>query len=206
MIWNPGDGSDLNEGGTGIDTVEVNGGNGTEAFLATVVNDHILFERVDPAPFSIDIGTSESLVVNMNGGDDSFSANGNIAGLIVDGGAGDDTIFGGDGNDLLIGGDGNDFIDGNQGIDRALLGAGDDFFRWDPGDGSDTVEGQAGRDTMIFNGTDVKRELRHLRQWRAGPVLPRPRQRHDGPQRRGAGRLQRPGRRRHDHRQRPERH
>ena len=153
MIWNPGDGSDLNNGGSGIDTVEVNGGIGSEAFLATVINDHILFERVDPAPFAIDIVTSESLVLNMNGGDDTFFANGNIAGLIVDGGAGEDTIVGGAGNDLLIGGDGNDFIDGNQGIDRALLGAGDDFFRWDPGDGSDTVEGQAGTDTMLFNGS-----------------------------------------------------
>ena len=31
MIWNPGDDTDLNEGGSGIDTVEVNGGNGAEA-------------------------------------------------------------------------------------------------------------------------------------------------------------------------------
>ena len=30
MIWNPGDDTDLNEGGAGIDTVEVNGGNGAE--------------------------------------------------------------------------------------------------------------------------------------------------------------------------------
>ncbi len=33
------------------------------------------------------------------------------------------------------------------------MGAGDDFFQWDPGDGSDTVEGQAGTDTMLFNGS-----------------------------------------------------
>ena len=32
MIWNPGEGSDINEGGAGNDTVEVNGGNGAEAF------------------------------------------------------------------------------------------------------------------------------------------------------------------------------
>jgi Ca2+-binding RTX toxin-like protein len=29
MVWNPGDDTDLNEGGAAIDTVEVNGGNGT---------------------------------------------------------------------------------------------------------------------------------------------------------------------------------
>jgi Ca2+-binding RTX toxin-like protein len=154
MVWNPGDGSALNEGGAGVDTVEVVGGNASEAFLATVVDDSILFQRVDPAPFSLVIRNSESLVVNMNGGDDTFAADGNIAGLVVDGGAGDDTIFGGAGNDVLRGGDGNDFVDGNQGADKAFLGAGDDVFRWDAGDGSDTVEGQDGRDAMIFNGSN----------------------------------------------------
>src|SRR3954449_9241104 len=74
MIWNPGDDTDLNEGGDGSDTVEVNGGNGAEAFTATANGARVRFDRVSPAPFSLDIGTSESLVVNMNGGDDAFSA------------------------------------------------------------------------------------------------------------------------------------
>ena len=34
MIWNPGDDTDLIEGGDGTDTVEVNGGNGAEVFTA----------------------------------------------------------------------------------------------------------------------------------------------------------------------------
>src|SRR3712207_7747082 len=38
--------------------------------------------RSNPAPFSIDVGTSEKLVLNANGGDDSFSATGNLAALI----------------------------------------------------------------------------------------------------------------------------
>ncbi len=158
MIWNPGDDTDLVEGGSGTDTAEVNGGNGAENFTVTANGTRVRFDRVDPAPFSLDIGTTEQLVVNMNGGDDSFSATGNLASLIkitVDGGAGNDTILGGNGDDLLIGGDGNDFIDGNQGADTALLGAGDDLFQWDPGDGSDTVEGQDGTDTMLFNGANV---------------------------------------------------
>ena len=106
--------------------------------------------------FAIDIGTSENLVLNANGGDDSFSATGNLAALIkitVDGGAGNDTILGSNGIDLLIGGDGNDFIDGQQGNDVAFMGAGNDVFQWDPGDGSDIVEGQDGTDTMLFNGS-----------------------------------------------------
>jgi Ca2+-binding RTX toxin-like protein len=156
MIWNPGDDTDLNEGGAGTDTVEVNGGGGAEVFTTTANGTRVRFDRLDPAPFSIDIGTCENLVLNANGGNDSFSAMGNLAALIqitVDGGAGDDTILGSNGIDLLRGGDNNDFIDGQQGNDIIFLGAGDDVFQWDPGDGSDTVEGQAGTDTLLFNGS-----------------------------------------------------
>jgi Ca2+-binding RTX toxin-like protein len=158
MIWNPGDDTDLVEGGDGTDTAEVNGGNGAEDFTATANGTRVRFDRLDPAPFSLDMGTTEKLVLNMNGGDDSFSATGNLATLIsvtVDGGAGNDTILGSNGADTLIGGDGNDFIDGQQGNDVAMLGAGDDVFQWDPGDGSDTVEGQGGYDTLLFNGSNI---------------------------------------------------
>jgi Ca2+-binding RTX toxin-like protein len=156
MIWNPGDDTDLNEGGDGSDTVEVNGGGGAEVFTTTANGLRVRFDRLDPAPFSIDIGTSEKLVLNANGGNDSFSATGNLAALIqitVDGGAGNDTILGSNGIDLLLGGDGDDFVDGQQGNDVAFLGANNDVFQWDPGDGSDTVEGQDGTDTMLFNGS-----------------------------------------------------
>jgi len=156
MIWNPGDDTDLNEGGSGSDTTEVNGGGGAEVFSATANGARVRFDRLNPAPFSIDIGTSENLVLNMNGGDDSFSATGNLAALIkitADGGAGNDTILGSNGADLLLGGDGNDFVDGQQGNDVAFLGAGNDVFQWDPGDGSDIVEGQAGTDALLFNGS-----------------------------------------------------
>jgi Ca2+-binding RTX toxin-like protein len=162
MIWNPGDDTDLNEGGDAVDTVEVNGGNGAEQFTATANGTRVRFDRVSPAPFAIDIGTSENLVVNANGGDDSFAATGNLASLIaitVDGGAGNDTLDGGNGADVLLGGDGNDFVDGNQGNDVAFLGAGDDSFQWDPGDGNDVVEGQDGTDAMAFNGSNITEKM-----------------------------------------------
>ena len=157
MIWNPGDDTDLNEGGDGTDTVEVNGGGGAEQFTTTANGTRVRFDRLDPAPFALDIGTAEKLVLNANGGDDSYSAVGNLAALIaitVDGGPGLDTILGSNGIDVLFGGDGNDFVDGQQGNDVAVLGAGDDTFQWDPGDGSDTVEGQANSDTLLFNGSN----------------------------------------------------
>ena len=158
MIWNPGEGTDLFEGGDGIDTAEVNGGNGSEVFTLTANGTRVRFDRVAPAPFSLDIGTTESIVVNMNGGDDTFTAGNGLASLIaltVDGGAGNDTITGGDGADVLFGGDGNDLVTGGRGNDTAQLGAGDDTFVWNPGDGSDIVEGQAGIDTLAFNGANI---------------------------------------------------
>jgi Ca2+-binding RTX toxin-like protein len=139
MIWNPGDDSDLFEGGDGVDTAEVNGGNGSETFTITANGTRVRFDRTNPAPFTIDIGTTENLVVNANGGDDVITAGNGLANLIkltIDGGAGNDTITGGDGNDTLLGGDGNDVIIGGRGNDTAQLGAGDDTFVWNPGDGS----------------------------------------------------------------------
>ena len=120
------------------------------------------FDRISPAPFSLDIGTTENFVLNMNGGDDVFTAGNGLAPLIhltVDGGAGNDTITGGDGNDTLLGGDGNDVITGGRGNDTLIGGNGDDTFIWNPGDGSDTVEGQAGTDTLLFNGANVNENI-----------------------------------------------
>lgn len=162
MIWNPGDGSDLNEGGDGADTVEVNGGNGAETFTTNANGSRVRFDRTDPAPFFLDIGTTENLSLHANGGDDVFSAGNGLAGLIalsIDGGTGNDTIIGGDGNDKLFGGDGNDLIVGGRGSDVASLGAGDDTFVWNPGDGSDVVEGQGGHDTLQFNGANVSENI-----------------------------------------------
>jgi len=162
MIWNPGDGSDLMEGGDGVDTAEVNGGNGSETFTITANGTRVRFDRISPAPFTLDIGTTENLVLNANSGDDVITAGNGFANLIkltIDGGAGNDTITGGDGDDTLLGGDGNDTINGGRGSDTALLGAGDDTFVWNPGDGSDVVEGQAGTDTLVFNGANINEKL-----------------------------------------------
>src|SRR6185437_13435531 len=122
----------------------------------------VRFDRLNPAPFSIDIGTSENLVLNANGGDDTASATGNLAALIkmtTDGGTGNDTLLGSNGADMILGGDGNDFVDGQQGNDTGFLGAGDDTFQWDPGDGSDIVEGQDGADKMVFNGANINEKM-----------------------------------------------
>jgi Ca2+-binding RTX toxin-like protein len=156
MIWNPGDDDDVMEGGSGIDTAEINGGGAGETFTIAANGSRVQFDRTNPLPFSVDIGTTEKLELNAGGGDDVVTATGNLAALInlkIDGGAGNDNIQSGNGNDTLLGGEGDDFIDGNQGADVAFMGAGNDVFQWDPGDGSDTVEGQDGIDKLLFNGS-----------------------------------------------------
>ena len=101
---------------------------------------------------------NDSLVVNGLDGNDTIDASALTPGqisLVIDGGAGNDTIIGSAGNDRLIGGDGNDVIRGGAGNDVALLGAGDDRYVWNPGDGSAVVEGQDGVDTLAFNGSSA---------------------------------------------------
>src|SRR5262249_6040694 len=138
--------------------LEVNGGNGSETFTIADNGTRVRFDRVDPAPFTIDAGTMEKIVVNANGGDDFVNAsaltNGAVT-LTLDGGAGADTLAGSAGADTLVGSDGNDIVAGRQGNDVALLGAGDDVFFWNPGDGNDTVEGGDGFDKIGVRGADV---------------------------------------------------
>src|SRR3954471_13184462 len=153
MIWNPGDGTDINEGGSGIDTVEVNGGDGAENFTVAANGTRVRFDRTDPGPFSIDIGTSENLVLNANGGNDTSTAGNGLAHLIHL------TGDGGDGNDRITGGDGNDTIIGGKGNDEVFRGAGKDTFVWNPADGSDVVEGKGGFDTLQFNGASVNEKM-----------------------------------------------
>ena len=157
MIWNPGDDTDRNEGGPEVDTTEVNGEAAPETFTATANGTRVRLDRLDPAPFNLDLGTVENLVLRGNGENDMFSATGNLATLIaitVDGGDGDDTLLGSNGADQLFGGAGVDFVDGQQGNDFSELGADDDMFQWDPGDGSDVIEGADGVDTLLFNGSN----------------------------------------------------
>ncbi|MGO1081100.1 calcium-binding protein [Inquilinus sp. CA228] len=96
----------------------------------------------------------DHLVVNGLGGNDRLDARAlpQSMVLVLDGGAGDDTLIGSAGADLLLGGAGNDIVIGARGDDTAFLGSGDDVFFWAPGEGSDTVEGGFGTDTMSFLG------------------------------------------------------
>jgi Ca2+-binding RTX toxin-like protein len=170
IVWNPGDDTDRNEGGAGDDTIEVNGGGGPETFTVkpSATAGRVDFARVPPTPnppgnFALDIGTSERLDLNMNGGDDTVTADAGLDALgfklDMDGGAGNDSIDGGDGGDLLKGGDGDDRIvpDDNPSAtggarDDARGDAGNDTIVWNGGDDDDINEGGDGIDTIEVNG------------------------------------------------------
>ncbi len=61
---------------------------------------------------------TEQARLYSNHGNDVFDASAASSGLVIYGGAGDDTIIGSQGNDHLLGGSGNDSIDGGAGTDH----------------------------------------------------------------------------------------
>jgi Ca2+-binding RTX toxin-like protein len=147
-------------------------------------------DRVSPAPFSLDVGTTERLRLNGNGGDDDVSAaETGLAGLIsliFSGGAGNDTLRGGDGDDVLLGGDGddvlfgnagNDLLDGGTGVNQLFGGAGNDSLT-NSGPlvvstsivSRSTFDGGAGIDGVVFYGTDGNDHIHVAR--RVGPDGP----------------------------------
>ncbi|WP_406695275.1 DUF4394 domain-containing protein [Singulisphaera sp. Ch08] len=102
IIWNNGDGSDLMEGGAGVDTVRVNGSpTGGDQFLLQVNpndNTRLRFDRTNLGLFNLNIGTTEDLQFNTLGGDDTTTiefAGGNpipVNGVQFDGGLGSDKL------------------------------------------------------------------------------------------------------------------
>jgi Ca2+-binding RTX toxin-like protein len=166
LVWNPGDGDDTMNGEAGYDTVEVNGGGVGEQFEVkpSATPGRVQFDRTGPdppGPFNLDIGTSEKLDFNGNGGEDTLNANGGAAGLDpftidADGGDDNDVIQTGDAADVLRGGAGDDRLVSFRspaGTRDVLYGGdGNDTMVWNPGDGDDTMDGEAGHDTVEVNG------------------------------------------------------
>jgi Ca2+-binding RTX toxin-like protein len=158
MVWNNGDGSDIMEGGLGYDVALVNGADGPgDVFEIAADGGRVDFARTNLGPFTLDIGSTEKLVVRGQGGDDVMTGGEGLGGLIklkLDGGDGNDSITGGDGNDYLKGGDGDDVLVGFRGDDKMLGGDGGDRMIWNNGDGSDLMEGGKGWDVAEVNGAD----------------------------------------------------
>jgi Ca2+-binding RTX toxin-like protein len=144
MVWNPGDGDDVNEGGDGNDTTEVNGGGDEEFEVAPAqVPGRVFFQRLNPAPFSVDIGTTENLRLNAGDGDDKIKGKEGLAGLIKS------TLNGDDGNDRIKGTDGEDLLTGGKGFD--VIRSRDNA--------ADQVEGDGGFDIAFVDERDTVRAV-----------------------------------------------
>ena len=161
MIWNNGDGDDVNDGGDGVDETQFNNGTADDVMSVAPLGAGHRFNRVGAA-IEIDIAAStERLNINAFSGDDTLtSAAGTTIPTTIDAGSGTDTITtgggadlvqGGTGADTLNGGAGGDRIVGNPGNDTMNGGAGDDTLVWNNGDGNDQMNGEDGLDKIENN-------------------------------------------------------
>jgi Ca2+-binding RTX toxin-like protein len=171
LVWNNGDASDRDEGGNGVDEVEVNGApTADDQFNAKPDAEKpgfVFFERSNLGKFSIE-SQAERLTVNGLGGEDQFipdpAAPTGLAGLTaltLNGGSGDDRLVGGDGADQINGGGGADELFGEEGADQINGGEGNDVIAGNGGDdrivggpGSDSLKADAGDDTIVWNNGD----------------------------------------------------
>ena len=152
-------GNDTIVGGEGGETNgdTLAGGDLTEDVTVTFNNDGESGTVTNPDGDSTTFEEIEA--VETGSGDDTIDASGSPVGVVVDSGAGDDTITGGAGDDTfaagagddtIAGGAGADSIDGGEDDDSLLGGAGADTIVG--GDGADTIDG--GEDDDFLTGGD----------------------------------------------------
>lgn len=81
LVWSNGDGSDVMDGQAGADVVQVNGSlTANDVFTIGANGTRVAFARVSPGPFTLDIGSTETLITNGIVGDDSMTLN-SLAGV-----------------------------------------------------------------------------------------------------------------------------
>lgn len=180
LRWLPGTLVDAFDGGSGNDTVVVVGNtspipdlstpdpndvsNGDSFRLdANAATGGATFQRVNLIPFKIEITTSETVVMQTGGGNDTIVttalAGTGVRSVVMDGGDGNDvldgsaadvklTVSGGAGNDVLKGGSKDDTLSGGDGNDT-LTG----------GKGTDTLDGGAGNDSLDDGVKDGRQDV-----------------------------------------------
>jgi Ca2+-binding RTX toxin-like protein len=156
LVWNNGDGTDVINGDAGNDDVEVNGSpNAGDVFTVQPNGGRIRFDRTNLVPFSLDIGSSETMHANGLGGDDTITV-GDVGSYSVtaSGGAGNDTLTGGSSSETFLGGSGNDTINPGGGDDVVFGGEGDDTVNVRDHTG-DLAFGGEGNDSVIADNANL---------------------------------------------------
>src|SRR5215208_2180472 len=150
LVWNNGDNTDVMNGDDGRDDVEVNGAPAAgDIFTVQPNGARIKFDRPNLVPFSLDIGSSETMHANGLGGNDALTV-GEVGAYEVTGagGPGNDTLAGGGSSELFLGGSGNDAISPGGGLDVVSADDGDDQVNIRDRT-ADLARGGAGNDSVV---------------------------------------------------------
>jgi Ca2+-binding RTX toxin-like protein len=141
--------------------VTVTGTDGPDTITISANGANVEIAANGAAPVDFPQASVTSVVVNSGAGDDTITGAIGLPGqpLTVDAGPGNDTITGGDGADTIHGGDGADTIVPSRANDTVFGDAGPDTMVWNPGDGSDTFFGGDGTDRLQFNGANVNEKI-----------------------------------------------
>ena len=156
LVWNNGDGTDVVNGDDGRDDVEVNGAPAAgDVFTVQPNGARIKFDRTNLVPFSLDIGSSETLHANGLGGDDAITV-GEVGSYAVtaSGGPGNDTLTGGGSSETFLGGSGNDTITPGGGLDVVSGDEGDDQVNVRDNT-ADVARGGDGNDSVVADTADL---------------------------------------------------
>ena len=100
--------------------------------------------------FNNEVPDAKPIQIHGNAGNDQIEdVFISVAGRVLTGGPGNDTVLGYGGNDAIDGGDGSDVVDGGAGNDQVRGGAGDDEMWGDhyKEPGADLLDGGPGTDT-----------------------------------------------------------
>jgi Ca2+-binding RTX toxin-like protein len=156
LVWNNGDGTDIINGDPGRDDVEVNGSpTAGDVFTVQPNGSRIKFDRTNLVPFTLDIGSSETMHANGLGGDDTIAV-GEVGSYSVtaSGGPGNDTLTGGGSSETFLGGSGNDTINPGGGIDFVSGDTGDDTVNIRDNT-ADLAFGGEGNDSVVADGANL---------------------------------------------------
>ena len=153
VILDGGAGSDVLEGGTGDDWLVGNAG--ADSISGGMGHDILFVDAEDIASgfisggegydvailsgeddFSLKLSNMELEAVHAGSGNDTLDASGLTENVVLDSGAGQDTLTGGAGSDVLVGGEGKDTLSGGAGHDILVIDSSDEFSG---GDGVDQV-------------------------------------------------------------------
>ena len=156
LVWNNGDGTDIVNGDDGRDDVEVNGAPAAgDTFTVQPNGVRIKFDRTNLVPFSLDIGSSETLHANGLGGDDAITV-GEVGSYSVTaaGGPDSDTLTGGGSSETFLGGSGNDAITPGGGLDVVFGDEGDDQVNVRD-NAADVARGGDGTDAVVADSANL---------------------------------------------------